>query len=278
MKKRWLFLFTLCLVCVLALAGCGGQDTTSPTTDNPTDGEEQQATVDTEPVELLVSAAASMTDCLTELQTMYTEDHSNVTITYNFGSSGSLQQQIEQGAPANIFLSAGQKQMQALVDKDLMVNDSVKDIVENKVVLVVPKDADPLTFDDLTTDKISKLAVGEFQSVPVGQYSEEIFNNMGISDEIADKLVFAKDVREVLSWVETGNAEAGIVYATDALISDAVQVSDTAPEDSHSPVIYPVGVVKDGKLETQAQAFVDFLFSDEASEVFTKYGFTPLGK
>ena len=278
MKKRWLFLFTLCLVCVLALAGCGGQDTTSPTTDNPTDGEEQQATVDTEPVELLVSAAASMTDCLTELQTMYTEDHSNVTITYNFGSSGSLQQQIEQGAPANIFLSAGQKQMQALVDKDLMVNDSVKDIVENKVVLVVPKDSDPLTFDDLNTDKISKLAVGEFQSVPVGQYSEEIFNNMGISDEIADKLVFAKDVREVLSWVETGNAEAGIVYATDALISDAVQVSDTAPEDSHSPVIYPVGVVKDGKLETQAQAFVDFLFSDEASEVFTKYGFTPLGK
>lgn len=278
MKKRWLFLFTLCLVCVLALAGCGGQDTTSPTTDNPTDGEEQQATVDTEPVELLVSAAASMTDCLTELQTMYTEDHSNVTITYNFGSSGSLQQQIEQGAPANIFLSAGQKQMQALVDKDLMVNDSVKDIVENKVVLVVPKDAAPLTFDDLTTDKISKLAVGEFQSVPVGQYSEEIFNNMGISDEIADKLVFAKDVREVLSWVETGNAEAGIVYATDALISDAVQVSDTAPEDSHSPVIYPVGVVKDGKLETQAQAFVDFLFSDEAGEVFTKYGFTPLGK
>ena len=137
MKKRWLFLFTLCLVCVLALAGCGGQDTTSPTTDNPTDGEEQQATVDTEPVELLVSAAASMTDCLTELQTMYTEDHSNVTITYNFGSSGSLQQQIEQGAPANIFLSAGQKQMQALVDKDLMVNDSVKDIVENKKDLAI---------------------------------------------------------------------------------------------------------------------------------------------
>ncbi len=271
MKKGLSILVALLLVCLMMLAGCGGTTNDQPATDDTQANAENQ-----EPVELLVSVAASMTDAMEEIKTLYTADHSNVTITYNFGSSGALQQQIEQGAPANVFLSAGKKQMTALVDAGLMVEGSVKDLVQNQVVLVVPKDEAAITFADLATDKVAKIAIGDPQSVPAGQYASEVFEKMGLTDAVSGKLILAKDVREVLSWVETGNVEAGIVYATDAQISDKVTVSDTAAEDTHSPIVYPMGIVKTDSNQDAAQAFVDFLSTQAAKDVFAKYGFTPI--
>lgn len=228
-------------------------------------------------VELTISAAASLTDCLKEMKDIYKAENPNVDITYNFGASGALQQQIEQGAPTDVFLSAGQKQMIALEDKDIMINDSIKDILGNKVVLITPTNAKTtLTFDDLATDSVDKIAMGEPGSVPVGQYSEETLKNLNLLDKIENKLIFAKDVREVLSWVETENVDAGLVYQTDAEITEKVSISAIAPEDSHKAVIYPIGILKSTQNLEASEEFVEFLFTNKAKETFEKYGFSPL--
>jgi molybdate transport system substrate-binding protein len=225
-------------------------------------------------IELLVSAAASLTDCMNELKATYMAKNPSIVINCNYGSSGSLQQQIEQGAPADLFFSAGLKQMKALADKGLMDASTVKNILENHVVLVVPKDGLRLSsFDELRTPSVTKIGIGDPKSVPAGQYADQVFKNLGLSGAIAGKLVLAKDVREVLFWVETGNVDAGVVYSTDAQISDKVVVSAIAPENSHEKIVYPVGVVKDSAHPAEAKAFEDFLFSDEAVKIFAKYGF-----
>ena len=241
-------------------------------------GSKEQAS-SSKKTEIMISAAASLKNCIQDLSAMHTEKNPQVAITSNFGASGALQQQIEQGAPADVFFSAGIKQMNALKEKGMMLDSSVKNILENKVVLITPKNAAALDFfEDLTGDSVKKIGVGEPKSVPVGQYTEQIFQNLGLTDKVASKLIFAKDVREVLSWVETGNVDAGVVYETDAKISKDVTICSTAPEGSHNKVIYPIGVVKTSKHAAEAQKFVDFLFSDAAKEVFARYGFTVISK
>lgn len=225
--------------------------------------------------EIMISAAASLKNCIQDLSALYIEKNPQVTITANFGASGALQQQIEQGAPADIFFSAGIKQMHALKEKGMMIDSSVKNILENKVVLITPKSTAALdSFEALAGASIKRIGIGEPKSVPVGQYTEQVFQSLGLTDTVAAKLILAKDVREVLSWVETGNVDAGVVYETDAKISKAVTICATAPEGSHKKVIYPIGVVKASKHAAEAQKFVDFLFSDAAKEVFARYGFT----
>lgn len=228
-------------------------------------------------VTLTMSAAVSLKDSMKELQKLYKKAKPNVIITYNFGASGSLQQQIEQGAPVDIFMSAAQKQMTALEEKDLILKESKKNLLENKVVLITPKDNTNIKdFNDLTNDSVKKVALGETKSVPVGQYSEEALKKLGVFDKIQGKTVYAKDVKEVLTWVETGNADAGMVYATDVKVSDKVKVVKEAEEGSYTKAIYPVAVLKDSKNVEEAKAFVDFLSSDEGKAVFEKYGFSSL--
>lgn len=256
---------------LLFAAGCGaGATSGSSAPSAPAETREPKT-------ELMVSAAASLTDCMGELKTLFTAAHPNITVTYNFGSSGALQQQIEQGAPADVFFSAGKKQMIALQEAGLMDDGSVKDILENKVVLITPKGgAELMGFEQLAEASVEKIAAGEPESVPVGQYTREIFEALTLTEAVKPKLVYAKDVREVLAWVETGNADAGIVYETDAKISDKVEIRCAAPTGSHKKVIYPVGVTKGTKQAAGAQAFVDFLFTDAAKAVFVKYGFSTM--
>ncbi len=274
----------LALVMALSMAACGANPAAS-SSQEPSSQPASSAAVSSEApsseaapaeqVELLVSAAASLTDCMTEIKGLYEGENVGITITCNFAASGALQQQIEQGAPADVFFSAGKKQMQALSDAELMDDSTVRDIVENKVVLITPKGGTKLTsFEELAN--VGQIGVGEPETVPVGQYTAEVFENLKLADVLKDKLVYAKDVREVLSWVETGNVDAGVVYETDAKISDNVEISCTAPEDSHKKVIYPVGVVKESKAADEAKAFVEYLFGDEAKTVFQKYGFSPV--
>ncbi|MBC9785135.1 molybdate ABC transporter substrate-binding protein [Heliobacterium chlorum] len=246
----------------LFLTGCNGsQQSTSKTTAN-------------KPVSLTISAAASLKDAMTELQVMYTQAKPNVTITYNFGASGSLQRQIEEGAPVDLFISAASKQMNDLQTKDLIDASSRIDLLENEVVLVAPKDSSLSDFTDLAGTKVKKLALGEPQSVPAGQYAQEVLTKLNIAEAVKSKSVFAKDVRQVLTYVESGNTEAGIVYETDAKTSDKVKTIAKAPQGSHSPILYPLAVVKASKNQAAANDYAQFLQGEQAKAVFEKYGFT----
>ena len=225
--------------------------------------------------ELYISAAASLTDAMKEIGSQYEASHPGIKLIYSFGSSGALQTQIEQGAPADVFVSAAQKQMEALDQQGLILSDTKKALLLNKVVLIVPKDSalQLADFAALTDKKVQKIALGEPKAVPVGQYAEDIFMHLGISDAVRPKAVYASDVRQVLAWVETGEVDCGIVYATDAAISDKVRVLLEAPAGSHKPVIYPVAVLKASKQADAAKDFTAYLASDEAKTIFTKYGF-----
>ena len=223
---------------------------------------------------LLISAAASLKEALEEIKPLYQQSKPNVNINYNFGSSGALQQQIEQGAPADIFISAAKKQVDALEQKGLLVAGTRNIIAKNRLVLVVPKNVVGITsFYSLKDAKVKKIAIGEPRSVPAGQYAQQVLEKLKIWSEIKSKLVFANNVRQVLASVESGNADAGLVYITDAKISDKVKVVVTADEKYHSPIIYPLAVVKRSKNIDAAKEFSQFLSSNQAKSVFKKYGF-----
>ncbi len=226
--------------------------------------------------ELLISAAASMTDVLQELAENYKNVDPSTTLTFTFGSSGALQAQIEEGAPADIFMSAAQKQMTALEEKDIIVKESKKTLLVNKVVLIAPKDSKLAitSFEDLTKDEVKKIALGEPAGVPVGQYSEEIFTTLDILDQVKSKAVYGSDVRTVLTWVESGEVDCGVVYATDASSTDNVKIITEAPNGSHKEVTYPVAVIKSSANVERAQEFLDYLSTEESVNVFEKYGFS----
>ena len=223
---------------------------------------------------LLISAAASLKDVLEEIKPLYQQNKPNVKISYNFGSSGALQQQIEQGAPADIFISAAKKQVDALEQKGLLVVGTRNIIAKNRLVLVVPKNSVGITsFYSLQDAKVKKIAIGEPRSVPAGQYAQQVLEKLKIWNQVKPKLVFANNVRQVLASVETGNAEAGLIYVTDAKISNKVKVVVTADEKYHSAIIYPLAVVKRTKNVDAAKEFSQFLSSEQAKTVFNKYGF-----
>lgn len=227
-------------------------------------------------ITLTVAAAASLQDAAKEIKELYAGKHPEVEITYNFASSGTLQKQIEEGAPADLFISAGKKQMDALAEKDLIVTESRRDLLGNKLVLIAARDVALEDFDGLTSPSIKRISMGTPETVPAGKYAQETLTSMQLYDRLLPKIVFAKDVRAVLNYVETGNVEAGIVYMSDTYGVDDIVVITTAPEESHSPIVYPVAIVKGSQNQSAAQAFSEFLSSSEAAAVFTKYGFDPL--
>ncbi|WP_202978867.1 molybdate ABC transporter substrate-binding protein [Halomicronema hongdechloris] len=230
-----------------------------------------------EAVDLTISVAASVQDAMKAVQIAYEAEAPQVSITYNFGSSGSLAQQITQGAPADVFLSASQKWMDDLEAQEQLLEGSRRDLLLNSLVLIVPQGKDDVTgFRDITTDKVGRLSIGEPASVPAGRYAREVLISINMFDVLQPKLVFGKDVRQVLAYVETGNVDAGVVYATDATVADRVRVVATAPADSHSPIVYSIGVVADSAHAEAAQALVEFLVSDTATAIFEEYGFTPV--
>jgi len=210
-----------------------------------------------------------------DIKSAYQELVPEVTITYNFGSSGSLAQQIEQGAPTDIFLSASKKWMDDLEEKGEILPDSRQDLLLNELVAIVPADKDSVTsFSDFATKNVSKIALGEPDSVPAGQYAREALTSLNLFDAVQSKLVFGKDVRQILSYVETGNVDVGLVYATDAKTSDQVKVIATFSADTHTPIVYPIGIVADSDRAEVARAFLEFLSSDAAADIFENYGFT----
>ena len=211
-----------------------------------------------------------------ELIPMFQDKYPGVTVKGTYDSSGKLQTQIEEGLEADVFMSAAPKQMTALDGEGLIVSDTITNLLENKIVLIVPSDSDSgfTRFEDI--EKAESIALGDPASVPVGQYSEEALTSLGIWDKIQDKVSFGTNVTEVLNQVAAASADAGIVYATDAAsMADQVKVVAEAPEGSLAKkVIYPVAVVKDTANAEAAGNFVEFLKTDEAMKVFESYGFT----
>ncbi|MDR1961065.1 MAG: molybdate ABC transporter substrate-binding protein, partial [Gracilibacteraceae bacterium] len=266
-KKAALF---ACILVFALLAGCGAPAATTPPASTPPPTPEAEK----EPVELMISAAASLTDVAAILQEKYKAVAPHVTLTFTLDSSGTLQTQIEEGAPADVFISAAQKQMDALEEAGLLMEGTRKNLLENKVVMVVPSGSDKgiTSFEDAVTDKVGFISIGE-SSVPVGQYTEEIYTTLGLWEQVKEKATFGTNVRAVLTVVETGDADCGIVYATDAASTDGVTVVCEAPAGSHQPVVYPVAILDRTTTYDEAQAFVDYLGSAEAAAVFEEAGF-----
>jgi molybdate transport system substrate-binding protein len=234
------------------------------------------ATEVAEETEILVAAAASLKNAYEEeLIPMFEAQYPGVTVKGTYDSSGKLQTQIEEGLEADVFMSAAKKQMKALDEEGMIDSDSIVDLLENKIVLIVPTGSDKgiQSFEDIV--KADSIALGDPASVPAGQYSEEALTNLGLWDQIQDKTSFGTNVTEVLNQVAAGSADAGIVYATDAAsMADQVEVVAEAPEGSlKTKVIYPVAVVKDSANAEVAANFVEFLTTDEAMKVFETYGF-----
>ena len=276
-----------------ALAGCGsgaGQKTETAATETvQTEAAAEAAKDETaaaessvaatevaEETEILVAAAASLKNAYEEeLIPMFEEQYPGVTVKGTYDSSGKLQTQIEEGLEADVFMSAAKKQMKALDDEGMIDSDSIVDLLENKIVLIVSTGSDKgiQSFEDIV--KADSIALGDPASVPAGQYSEEALTNLGLWDQIQDKTSFGTNVTEVLNQVAAGSADAGIVYATDAAsMADQVEVVAEAPEGSlKTKVIYPVAVVKDSANAEVAANFVEFLTTDEAMKVFEAYGF-----
>lgn len=226
-----------------------------------------------ENVTLNISAAASLQEAMVELEEKFKEVEPNVKLEVNLGASGALQQQIEEGAPCDVFISAGQKQMTALEEKDLLLDGTNKTLLTNDLVLVTGEDKDIKDINNIATDAVSKIAIGDPESVPAGKYAKEVLDNSKLYDKVESKLVLAKDVKEVLSWVQQGSAEAGFVYLSDTIGADGVKVALTTDEDSHSPITYPIAVLKASEKQDKAKSFEDFLLSDDGQSILEKYGF-----
>ncbi len=288
MKKRLVSCMLVLAMAVSMFAGCGKKDDTKAKDDT----KQEESKEDEEPVELIVFAAASMTETLTQLGDDYMKEHKNVTIQYNFDSSGTLKKQIQEGADCDIFISAGQKQMNQL-DKDASADVNTEgldfvlegtrfDILENKVALAVPEgnQAGINSYDDLKAklaDGSIKMAIGN-SDVPVGQYTQKILAYFGLNEDelaAAGAITYGSNVKEVTTQVSEAAVDCGIIYATDAYSAN-LKVVDTATKDMCGQVIYPAAVMKTTKNEEAAKAFLKYLTEDTANKVFEGVGFTPI--
>jgi molybdate transport system substrate-binding protein len=231
------------------------------------------------PVQLTVSAAASLKEALTAIDQDFQRTHPDITIAPNFGASGTLQLQIEQGAPADVFVSAAPQQMDALAAKNLLLAETRVDLLENELVLIAPKDSKVVaSFADLKSPDVHVISVGDPRSVPAGTYAQQVLTALGIYDAVKSKMTLATDVRQVLAQVETGSAEAGLVYSTDAAISSKVRVVMDAPAGTHQLIVYPAAVLRSSTNPDAAREFVKYLAGPAARAVFSKFGFRPIAK
>jgi molybdate transport system substrate-binding protein len=275
-----------CLVAglLLPLSGCGLSPKTAPASDSPASELIDQAKPTTETVALTVSAAASLQNALTEINALFEQAHPTIEVSLNSGGSGSLQRQIEQGAPVDVFLSAGATQMDELAEQGKLRLDSRQDLLANQLVLIAPLESALGGFQDLSqaaegdTSAGFKLAVGEFKSVPAGQYAEATLTSLKLLPQLQPNLVFFGTVRGALAAVESAQAEAGIVYKTDALLSKTVKVVAIAPDNSHPPIRYAIAILQRSEEPEAAQTYIDFLTGPEATQVFQRLGFIPLAK
>ena len=274
MKKLVTLALSLSLALSLAACGGGAAPSQAPETTAPAAESAPAETPAATAVELHVYAAASLTESMNQIAENYKAVAPNVTITYTFDSSGTLKTQIEEGGDCDLFLSAAQKQMNGLAEGGYIDEGSRVDLLENKVTLAVPQGnpAGVASFEDVNTDKVKMIALGN-SDVPVGQYSQELFTAMGVWDAIQDKITFGSNVKEVTTWVGESTVDCGVVYATDAFSAGLEVVAEADPALLTNQVIYPAAVLAASAHKDEAQAFLNYLKTDESVAVFEGVGF-----
>ncbi|WP_147534855.1 molybdate ABC transporter substrate-binding protein [Bacillus marasmi] len=260
------FLFFLCL---MLLASCSPvyQNEKKTTTQN-----------NVEEVTLTISAAASLQDLLKDLQHEFNKQQPNIHLTFNFAGSGTLQQQIINGAPVDIFIFADEEKAKILIENGLVYKKTAKNLLGNQLVLITPKNSN-YTIDslaDLTQNEIKKIAIGTPEVVPAGKYTKSALSQTNLWNKLEQKLIFTKDVRQVLTFVENGNVDAGFVYLSDINSSTDVKLSVKIPTTNHEPILYSSGVLKTSKQIKSANIFYKFLLSSDAKELYQKHRFIVL--
>ncbi|WP_163539186.1 molybdate ABC transporter substrate-binding protein [Gracilibacillus sp. YIM 98692] len=219
--------------------------------------------------ELTISAAASLEKPLSQIIQQYENKHPNIHISTNFSGSGTLSQQIIQGAPVDLFFSASLEKYQRVIDAGRIEQPSSVPLLTNELVWIQPKNTAIIT----DYSQITQMAIGTPEAVPAGAYAKEALASLGVFTSLEEHLVLTKDVRQVLQYVESGNVDAGIVYYSDAVSSDQVQINRSFALGEHRPIIYPVGIVNDTKYQAEIETFLEFLQTDTAIDIFEDNGF-----
>lgn len=248
----------LLMTLALALSGCSGTQ----------EGSSEKKVIN-------VSAAASLKGALTEIEAIYESDHPDQDIQLNFGGSGALQAQIEEGAPADVFISAGTKQADELEKKGFIKEGSRKSFLRNTLVVITSSENDNTleSMEDLAGDDFPKIGHSDPALAPVGQYASEAIKYYSLTREIAPKTVLSPDVKTTLAWVESGEADAGFVYMTDAMSSDKVKVAFEVDSEAHSKIEYPAVIIRDSLNPEGAVSLMEFISQDEALDIFRSHGF-----
>lgn len=261
LMQRWKYKYVcmLCLGCVILtgmLAGC--RDTHIERS-----------------ITLTVSAAASLRGSLEELRPIFEREHPQVEIVFNFGSSGSLQKQIEQGVAVDLFLSAGKQQIVQLIEAQMIDGEDRVDFIENQLVVIVPSGASyvPGNVQELQHDSIRSIAVGEPDAVPLGMYTKQVLDHEQLWSKLRSKMVFAKDAAQVLTYVASGNVDAGFVYLSDGISTNKVHIAETIDSAWHDRITYSAAILSLTKHREESEQLLSFLQSKEAEEVFTQHGF-----
>ncbi|MBG0764803.1 MAG: molybdate ABC transporter substrate-binding protein [Tissierellales bacterium] len=259
MKKY--FILILILYLVNSLTGC------SNFKENNTSSIERE--------NIYVAIAASMKNCFdNEIIPEFEKEHTNIKVIPTYDSSGKLKIQIEEGMNTDVFISASMEYMNTLKEKNLIDKNSIINILQNKIVLILPKESDYNinSFEEIL--KVDTIALGDPRSVPAGQYAKEVFEHYNIWEDVLKKTSLGNNVIEVLNWVSENSADAGVVYATDAASNKNVRIILEAPEDSVSKIIYPIGIIKSSEKKDTAQIFINFLRDKNIVHIFERYGFT----
>ncbi len=249
MKTKYLLTLFLIVTAIAAASGCLS--------------EKQK---DNKPVEITVSAAISLQDAFKDMGAEFQKKNPEVKINFNFGASGALQKQIEQGAPVDVFASASQKEMDSLEEKGLIIRSTRTNFTRNKLVIIAPSN---LTIEGLKG--LNKISIGSPKTVPAGLYAQTFIENVGIYEMLKPKLIFGENVRQILDYVERGEVDAGFVYFSDTLKSN---MSVSSINDSlYLPIVYPVAVIQGSQQSAVSRQFIEYIQSDEGQTVLHKYGF-----
>ncbi|MCR8846536.1 molybdate ABC transporter substrate-binding protein [Paenibacillus sp. SC116] len=267
-RSKFRALIAYLLLPVLLLHSCNLLPST-PSSDN----EPAQGT-------LVVSAEASLQTVLVEIKDSFERKYPHVNVQFNFGASGALQKQIEQGVATDIFMPASNKQMNSLIKSGFVADDQQRDLLSNELVVIVNTTNKQTwsSLEKLTSAEMERIALGDPKSDSAGMYTEQTLQRLYFWSDIKDKAVFTKDVRQVLSYVDTGNVDAGFVYRTDALGAKNSKIVHFVNPKHHDPIIYPIGIIQQTRNAEAAQLWVEYVQQPEAQQIFKRYGFKMAGE
>ncbi|QBP41089.1 molybdate ABC transporter substrate-binding protein [Paenisporosarcina antarctica] len=223
--------------------------------------------------ELVISTASSLKEAMLAIEIEFGKVQPNTKLMFNFASSGKLRSQIHQGAPADVFLSASLKDMDILADEGLIIKETVMPFAENRLVLASLNHAESNDFSQLLMSTHETIAIGEPKSVPLGEYTKQALDSLELWGALKGKMIYAKDARQVLTYIESGNAGLGVIYFSDTKVSQNIKIISELPEAQH-PIIYPAGIAEESQNREVAEAFLTFLTGKEGQKILEQYGFT----